>query len=488
MNIFCRTPRLARSSDSGEFPKTRIRINSPAAGLLPLLLVCVVSGCDQFVTGYGESKGSQATESINGFSALRKSFDESGNTTGDLHRLSQKTTRNDVIVWLPQSGGSISPDVSNWMHRWLARGNRTLVFVVPDSGSEVDYWKQASTTAKPAQRLEYRRRSAKAVNERLKWRLNRGFVASNGWFKVHPMEHRVTIRQPVGPWAEIFNPDDGTESDDTALESEYRISVYDEDAEAAESNTGNAYGKTGPSSGNWSYAASTEIHNTETESRALVRNDEGNIVVAEITSADWNKSKIIVVAGGSLLTNFAFTQAANRRFADALVRSSLSPGTPELDFEAELPIGKQVAFVTTDGGTIPVSEKTSDIPKATGLEFMTTWPINLIAIHALLLGVVACLMMMPNLGRPRTVSYRRNGHFGHHITAVALLMKRAGGREYARQSISRYMRRVRGETSGQWVLPEQTPRAVPAADPPTIAPPAVKPSSTDPTPPRPPSW
>jgi len=457
--------------------------------ILPLLLVCFVAGCDQFVTGYGETKGGQAVESINGFSALRNSYDQSGNPTGDLHRLTQKTTRSDVIVWIPQSGGSIASDVSDWMHRWLSRGNRTLVFIVPDSGSEVDYWQQASKTAKPAQRLEYRRRSARAVNERLAWRLNRGFVASNGWFKIHPLEHRVSVRQPIGPWADVFDTDAESDSYDSPLQTEFRISVYDEDDEAESMAAGVGYsvGKTGPSSGSWSYDAVTEVHHATTQSRALVRNDNGNIVVAEITSDNWNKSKIIVVGGGSLLTNFAFTRPANRRFADALVRASLSPSQPTLDFESELPTGKQIAFVTTDGGSIPVSDKVSEIPKATGLEFMTTWPINLIAIHALFFGVVACLMMMPNLGRPRTVSYRRNGHFGHHITAVALLMKRSGGRQYAKQSISRYLRRVRGETSGPWVLPEQTPPAVARVAPPANA--ASTDQKNSPTPQAPPpSW
>jgi hypothetical protein len=51
---------------------------------------------------------------------------------------------------------------------------------------------------------------------------------------------------------------------------------------------------------------------------------------------------------------------------------------------------------------------------------------------------------------------------GHHLDAVAALMKRVGGESYARGRISDYMKRMHGETSGPWVLPDRA-AAVPAS-------------------------
>ncbi len=60
--------------------------------------------------------------------------------------------RTDVIVWTPQVLGSVTPQVTRWFERWLSRGNKTLVYVVPDSGSEADYWIEAAKLAPPEQR------------------------------------------------------------------------------------------------------------------------------------------------------------------------------------------------------------------------------------------------------------------------------------------------------------------------------------------------
>ena len=37
-------------------------------------------------------------------------------------------------------------------------------------------------------------------------------------------------------------------------------------------------------------------------------------------------------------------------------------------------------------------------------------------------------------------------------------MRRSGGETFARRKISDYMKRLRGETSGKWVMPEPKPK------------------------------
>ena len=49
---------------------------------------------------------------------------------------------------------------------------------------------------------------------------------------------------------------------------------------------------------------------------------DGRMIVAEIRSQDWNQSRILAVAGGSLLTNYALTRPLNRQLAEKIVVAS----------------------------------------------------------------------------------------------------------------------------------------------------------------------
>ena len=154
-----------------------MRLKTPTAEKLPALravaffvvLSCVlVSGCAEISTDYGKTKGHSGYKSLNGFGALRTSYENSGFRSRDVSRLSDRVMRTDVIVWTPQVLGAVNPPVTRWFERWLSRGNKTLVYVVPDSGSEADYWIEAAKLALPEQRLEYRKRAAKSINERMR--------------------------------------------------------------------------------------------------------------------------------------------------------------------------------------------------------------------------------------------------------------------------------------------------------------------------------
>ena len=106
-----------------------------------------------------------------------------------------------------------------------------------------------------------------------------------------------------------------------------------------------------------------------------------------------------------------------------------------------------------------ISERTPGAPIASGMELLTVWPISLVTIHGVLLGLVVCLMLLPIFGRPRKVRRVDHSDFGDHLDAVAALMNRAGGEEFAKQRISEYFKRIRGENSGPWVQPDTTEHA-----------------------------
>ena len=102
------------------------------------LLILLCSGCSRLSTDYGNTKGVSGRQSLNGFGALRKSYERTGFRSRDVSRLSDRVMRTDVIVWTPQILGTVNTDVTRWFERWLGLGGRTLVYVVPDSGSEAD--------------------------------------------------------------------------------------------------------------------------------------------------------------------------------------------------------------------------------------------------------------------------------------------------------------------------------------------------------------
>ncbi|MGB7326496.1 MAG: hypothetical protein WBD31_16600 [Rubripirellula sp.] len=411
----------------------------------------LMSGCSELSTDYGKTKGLTGQSSLNGFGALRNSFEKAGYRSRDVSRLTNRVRRSDVIVWTPQTFNSIDGSVTGWFDRWLKSGGKTLVYVMPDSGSEADYWTEAAALAPPDQRIEYRKRSAHSINQRMIWRLNRQSWASNGWFRIEPLQHRTTANRITGNWSRDLLGDDELEP---KFATEFSITTY---GDAASPQTTPAVAKinsgpTGPASPGFLPTNNVSPTSTETEFDAVVgdagdgTDAGGGTIVAEIRSDDWRTSKIIVVAGGSLLTNFALTHQPNQRLAEKIITESASTDVSATDGEERL-----VGFLTSDWMGVSVSETKPGVPVASGMELLTVWPLSLVTMHGAMLGLVICLMLWPILGRPKRVHLSEHTHFGDHLDAVAGLMNRTGGEDYARERISEYFKRVRGETTGPWV-------------------------------------
>lgn len=404
----------------------------------------MLSGCRSVSSEYGSSKGYGGRTSLNGFGALRSAFEQAGFRSRNANRLSSRVRRTDTIVWTPTWLGSVDSDVTRWFDQWMRQGNRTLVYILPDSGSEADYWTDAARLASPEQRVEYRTRAARCVNERIQWRLNRFDVESNGWFQVQSLPNRRLATELQGPWlSTVATTNDGaTEGDDLRAALEYLLVPYDEDV-AKKLSAGNLRSapdrvETGP--GTIPLLTSMVVQPTQTpiEFRPLLSTSEEAQIVAEVTSGHWSNSKVLVVAGGSLLTNYAFSRKANRRLAERIIREATPSGKSK-------PV---VAFLISDWGNLPVSDREPDTPLKSGMEMLTEWPISLVTMHGLVFLMIVCLACLPIFGRPRKIRRSEANDFGHHLDAVASLMIRTGDESYARQRISDYMKRMHGETSG----------------------------------------
>lgn len=434
---------------------------------IAVLGIGLLAGCDRLSFEYGDSRGVIGRTSLNGFGALRTAYERGGFRSRDVSRLSDRVRRTDVIVWTPKTASSIDSKTTEWFDLWLRQGGRTLVFVVPDSGSEAQYWLDTAKLAPPDQRLEYRKRASQAINQRMQWRMNRSTGSSNGWFQLNPLLQRRSARSLQGPWQAEFEagqqasnredasiPDDGpadpTRTDAINLAVEYQVIPYNSKQTTGSNNNPIPFNTKaiGPGITGLMMSVATEPTKTPVQFSPLLAIDEQVALIGQVRSPQWDDSKILVVASGSLLTNYAFADQANRRLADMIILES----TPDSDAAAD-PSQEMVAgFLTTNAGSVPVSERTPGAPQNTGMEMLTEWPISVVTMHGLILGMVVCLMLLPIFGRPKKIRRVEPNHFGHHLDAVAALMKKAGGEHYARAKISEYMKRMHGETVGPWVL------------------------------------
>lgn len=409
--------------------------------LLLVTLLVVSTGCSgELPTQYGKSKGRSGIQSLNGLGTFRSSFETNGWKTQDVHRLSDRLASLDTIVWTPAILQSFrgESEAIFWFQKWLGEKPRTLIYVLPDEGSELDYWRIMRNSAPPAQRLEYQRRYARAL---VRWMTasDQSELVDQTWFQARRR------RQGTAGW-EILPRDTTAESADEA--------ATDPMPTAAEPF------KLGPSGvvvpGAWPYVEET-IEVGPLQYQRLVVDEDGKTLVMRISwgpvpeepaPADKTagRSQILVVAGGSQITNFAMTQPSGQALVQTLIAQS-GHGAGEGV--------RRAGFLYSDYGGVAVSEADERPSTGGGMELLVVWPLSLVTMHVALVGIVVCLILLPIFGRPRRLQQHSQSDFADHIQAVAALMHRSGGEHYARTRISDYMRRVRGETTGKWVLPEQ---------------------------------
>ncbi len=375
-------------------------------GVLLATLLTIGSGCRQnLATEYGQSKGRSGTHSINGFATLRQSFEQNAWESRDVHRLNDRLQSLDALVWTPTLHKADETEAVAWLQGWLDEHPRTLIYVLPDLGSELAYWESARELAPAEQRIEYRRRAARTLTQHMtKWAPG----------TIDPRDHSSLIERP---W----------------FRSERRVGMSPGWEVSGVENA--------PAGDRWH---SEPLHETA-DGRALVMRitrDDGDAGGPRQAAAQ--PSQILVVAGGSLVSNFAMTTSTGQEIARLLVAHSTATAASST---------RRIGFLRSGPEGVPVSDSDGP-PTRSGMELLTVWPLSLITMHLALIAIVASLIVLPIFGRPRRVQERSASDFADHIRAIAALMQRTGGEAYAASRISEYFRRIRGETTGRWVLPE----------------------------------
>lgn len=397
--------------------------------LLTTIISCsllLAAGCSKFSTDYGKTSGNSAFSSINGYGTFRQAIKNAGFTDREMNRLTDRLKKNtDLVVWAPQNTNPLNSEAVAWIDSWLAQADRTLIYISPDSGSEVEYWRTTMAMAPAEKRMEYRRRAATSQTQRRQNRFATSQPPSYDWFTISKLSQPETIKGVKGPWAP-----NGEKAGDTNTQ----IS-----------------GTTGLPATPLEYKVSTTLSPKDETTRVLLKTNNSTAYVAKVTSNKWNGSQIFVISSGSLLSNFGLTQRPNQLLADQIIQAAASAKNS----------GLRAGFLNNNGTQLIVSNASNGAPVASGMEFLTIWPISLLTMHGIFLGFVICLMLLPIFGRPRKILQVNSGNFGHHLDAVAALMNRVGGERYARTKVSDYMKRIRGETAGPWIINEAPTKAAP---------------------------
>ncbi len=380
-----------------------------------------VVGCSKLTTDYGKTSGSSAYSSINGYGTFRQAIKNAGFSDREMNRLTDRLRRStDLVVWAPQNKKRLNPEAVTWLGSWLKQANRTLIYISPDSGSEVEYWTSTMAMASAEKRMEYRRRAANSQMQRRQTRFTTAQSPSYEWFTISKLAQPEFIQGVKGSWA--------PKQSNTADSNMPTASTVELPATPLE------------------YAVSTSLTPKNDMTHVLLETTKGTAYVAKITSKKWNGSQIFVISAGSLLSNFGLTQRSNQLLADKIIQEAASAKNSSM----------RAGFLNNNGTALIVSDAESGAPVPSGMELLTVWPISLLTMHGIFLGFVICLMLWPIFGRPRKISRLNSGNFGHHLDAVAALMKRVGGERYARTKISDYMKRIRGETAGPWIINESS--------------------------------
>jgi len=410
--------------------------------LLTIAFTCCVAitvGCSKLSTDYGKTSGESAYSSINGYGTFRQALENAGFTDRDIARFTDRLKKStDLVVWAPQNDMPLNAEAVAWIDSWLKQANHTLIYISPDGGSEPEYWMSTTALAPAEKRLEYRRRAATSRTQRMQIRFSASQAPSYKWFTINRLSQPENINGVKGPWT----PQVKVKAAPPLTPIENAVNTAATQANIITPVPGTA---TTPQTSQGS--AVVQPSTSQYTTRPLLKTSNGTVYVAEVTSQNWNGSRIIVVASGSLLSNFGLTQKSNRLLADKIIEEAASAKNSR----------RRAGFLNNNGTPLTVSNANSGAPVASGMELLTVWPVSLLTMHGVFLGFVICLMLLPIFGRPRKISHNQLGNFGHHLDAVAALMKRAGGERYARQKISDYMKRIRGETAGPWIINELVP-------------------------------
>lgn len=405
------------------------------ARLLSMLAVCLfLLGCGQAKLDdtYGRRRGLGAA-SVAGTSVLSEMIEQRGAQVGTWSRISPKLEQYDVIFWFPDDFYPPTMEQRIALDRWLLNGvERTLVYVGRDFDAVTAYWKSVLPDVKAEQWEDASNRMArsKAFYES-KRQQAMGESKYARWYTVKGDLPPATVEKLSSDagW------DQGINVKKVDLRVESRLSKPVEDDLKQKPTT---KGPVKTPVFTWEIEKweaeqyQRMMDRTIPESRVLLGSNAGPLV-RQVADPRWGDSQVLVVTNGSFLLNLPLVNTEHRKLASRL-----------LD-EASVD-DRQVVFLESGPDGPPVYHEEPEDSAPTGLELFTVWPIGMIMLHLLGLGVLACFVLFPNFGRARGLPQQSPSDFGQHISAVGELLSHTKSQDYVTEQLQNYHLVVRRES------------------------------------------
>lgn len=413
----------------------------------------VFSGCrNSLSTQYGLSEGTDAKVSPASVSLFRNMCNADGRTTLVVRSLSPRAMdKLKAIVWSPDSFGPHQAETMAWMDRWLSSGDRTLIYVGRDFSPTADYWSQS---AEKFSNIEHSYQDAISARQqqaieltaldRMRSKL-RAKTATPWCVFDHTQGLEERVNKVKGPWSNAIDASNArlfvrsypigySDETRTTLQKEFDIESQDTSTKPVNSANTTEY------EFKWQTSDATMLGFVKSltvsdlpEMESLLSTMDDRPLVAEVTKSEWGNSRVIVLSNSSLISNLSLTNFENLSIAKKLVD--------------KLP-KQNIGFLT--GGQDPRVRKDDNSEQQKGFEMLTIWPLNVITLHVVFLGMLVLLAVFPIFGRAKQLPVKSKREFGQHIEAVGGLLFKSQDRFYALATIAEYFRNVRKEPTSPW--------------------------------------
>lgn len=398
---------------------------------LGLLASIVLGGCREEAVETAYGRRDATLRSVNGTSVLASMFEKAGHTVASWRRLSPKLDGFQTLVWAPDSFEPPSLEEREYLEGWLADApNRTLIYIGRDFDPLPEYWSSVIHDAPAEQRTELARRLADSVVTREQARSTIPPRAYGRWFVMRGEQSVQTVDRLSGPWAEGLDASDAN----LTLGSVFELpTTQDIPAGSVASTTTTPRPPKLPRFlQRLVQQPGAELADLPDHYEVLLQAGESPFVF-RVSDPSWRNSQLLVVTNGSFVLNMTLVHSENRKLAQRLIDACGSAG--------------RVCFLESDASGLDVnlSDMNSGIP--TKMEAFRVWPMNVLLIHLLGLGLIFCAIAFPIFGRPKRLSTPRLSNFATHIDALGRLLAKTGDSEYARKRCEHYHQHVRPERS-----------------------------------------
>ena len=397
---------LRRATSPGGAPVDR-RFRRRFASVLAVVLLAAGCSPSDIDRTYGKRRGTPGGSSVNGTSVLAGMFEASGYRVTTWRRLSPKLEECDVIVWAPDNFQPPTKEQREFLESWLWRKNgRRLVYIGRDYDAAIAYWKQVVPRSRPEQTVEMSRRLAKVQAAHDAERAAMPKEAQNDWFVLSRDGPRRRVEHLEGPWSTRVD----AAKTDIEIAARLAIPVVKEAASSAAA---------GP---------------VQPRFESLLRSGEDTLVT-RVAVSDWGQSQILVVVNGSFLLNLPLVNHEHRKLAGKLI--------------AECGPARKVVFLESDADGPRIFDKEPGANAPTGFEILTLWPIGVIVLHLIVLGITACFAAFPVFGRPRHPPETSLSDFGRHVEALGELLESTRDQNYAVERMRHYREHVKRDSERQ---------------------------------------